>query len=107
MARAHAPFPQVADTKRGTLLLPRAAFHLAGPLTRMVRLVLPPNQPAIKPAPLAGGPQQPAKEQHRTALLWASTNGAIGYIAPLEEAAFRRLAFLSQKMVRVALMGLQ
>ena len=95
---------QEANTQRGTLLHPRAAFHVAGAITRMVRLVLPPSGPPAPPAPPPaawGAPPQPPQQpkKQRTALLWASADGSIGYIAPLEEAAFRRLAFLSQKMV--------
>ena len=83
----------VADTKRGTLLLPRAAFHLASPLTRMVRIVTP-------GATTPRGPNAAAqKQQQRTALLWCSTDGSLGYVAPLGEVEHRRLAFLTQKMI--------
>ena len=93
----------VADTKRGTLLLPRAAFHLAAPLTRMVRIVPPAHGTTTTPRPneprAAAAQKQQQQQQQRTALLWCSTDGSLGYVAPLGEVAHRRLAFLTQKMI--------
>ena len=87
----------MAESKRGTLLLPRAAVHLASPLTRMKRIVL--HSPSASTSPFAGPPGNASAAQPRTALLWAGTDGSVGYVAPLEEAAFRRLYFLSTKMI--------
>ena len=77
---------QVAESKRGTMLVPRASFHLSAPITRLHRLIRGPGGMLQRHAP-------------RTALLWTSADGSVGFAAPLEEAAFRRLARLGTKMV--------
>ena len=85
---------QVAESRRGTLLLPRASFHITSNITHLLRVALPSE---ARPAPVALSSGRPA--QRRTALLWTATDGSLGFIATVEEGAFRRLDFLATKMV--------
>ena len=93
---------QVAESRRGTILVPRASFHLGAHLTRLHRLVLP--SAAARATGGGGGSASGERaaaqqQQQRTALLWTSTDGSLGFVSPLEESAFRRLDFLTTKMV--------
>ena len=91
----------LTESRRGTILVPRAAFHLANPLTRFTRIVLPPDRSSGQGQDQIqfGRADAVSARQQRTALLWSSTDGSLGYVAPLEEASFRRLYFLSTKMI--------
>lgn len=77
----------VAESRRGTLLLPRSASHLSSPITRLHRLVLGAERTMLQ------------RQSPRTALLWTAADGSLGFAAPLDEAPFRRLARLATKMV--------
>ncbi|EOD20989.1 hypothetical protein EMIHUDRAFT_435783 [Emiliania huxleyi CCMP1516] len=82
---------QDAESRSGTVLLPRAAFHLGAVANHFLRLSLPPRGAPPAAAAAAG--------RRRHALLYSTLDGAIGCLAQVEEAAFRRLYFLSTKMV--------
>lgn len=79
------------ESKRGTRLLPRAAAQLGSQPSSLLRLALP------APASLPGQAGQPKRTRH--ALVWGTLQGGVGFVSPLEEAAFRRLSFLGVKMV--------
>ena len=81
---------EASDSRRGTVLLPHASFHLGAPITRLQRISWAGGGAA---AGAAAG-----VAARRNGLLWASTDGSIGFVAPLSESDFRRLAFLATKM---------
>jgi len=68
------------DRVTSNQLQPRGAFQVGAQPNRLLRLTL---------------SAQPT--QH--ALLWASLQGSLGFLAPIDEKLFRRLWFLSTKMV--------
>ena len=99
---------QAEESRRGTLLLPRAALHLGASLTRLQRVAMPNAAASVAGvAPLmargsaasAASGGAPAAAARRHALVWTATDGSIGFVTPLEESAVRRLSFLATKMV--------
>ena len=110
---------QLPESRRGTMLVPRAAFHIGAPITRMQRItVASANAATAALRPRAGigvnanaagstfgglggggGGNGGNGGSRRHAMLWASADGALGYVVPVEEGAFRRLGFLATKMV--------
>ena len=73
---------QAEESKRGTVLVPRAAFHVGAPITRLQRLA---------------ASRKAAHQRH--AVLWGAVDGSIGCVAPISETSFLRLGFLATKMV--------
>ena len=84
---------QDRESKDGTVLLPRAAFRAGPNLNKFVRLQLPARAVNV-PGQASGGPPTP-----RHALVYGAIDGSLGFLAPLDEAVYRRLFFLGTKMV--------
>ncbi|KAL1515988.1 hypothetical protein AB1Y20_002601 [Prymnesium parvum] len=93
--RLFADASQSTDASRGNQLQPRAAFQLGAQVNRLLRLTLP-TPPAAPAASAAGGA---AAKLTRHALLWATLQGSVGFLSPIDESTFRRLSFLATKMV--------
>lgn len=76
--RAFSYSRQLPESRGGTFLVPHAALQLGAQATTMLRVRLGPS---------------------RTAVFVTTSGGGIGVLSPLDEASFRRLSFLQQKLV--------
>eukprot|EP00026_Physarum_polycephalum_P000594 Phypoly_transcript_00595.p1 GENE.Phypoly_transcript_00595~~Phypoly_transcript_00595.p1 ORF type:complete len:1399 (+),score=296.34 Phypoly_transcript_00595:319-4197(+) len=74
--------PQSPESRSGQMLLCRADFHVGSHINKLVRI------PVLPPGP-----------QPRHALVFGTLDGAIGYLRPLEEATFKKLAALQSKLM--------
>ncbi|CAI0403493.1 unnamed protein product, partial [Linum tenue] len=86
--------PKSPDSWKGQKLLSRAELHIGAHVTKFMRLQM------LSTASDQGGGSAPVVEKtNRFALLFATLDGSIGCIAPLDERTFRRLQSLQEKLV--------
>lgn len=77
--------PKSVESWKGQKLLPRAEFHVGSHVTKFLRLPMLPTTSSTR--------------TNRFALLFATLDGSIGCVAPLDEVTFRRLQTLQRKLV--------
>ncbi|KAK8965128.1 Cleavage and polyadenylation specificity factor subunit 1 [Platanthera guangdongensis] len=83
--------PKMLESWKGQKLLSRAEFHVGAHVSKFLRLqMLPTSSDRATPG---------SDKTNRFALLFATLDGSIGCIAPLDELTFRRLQTLQRKLV--------
>ncbi|GAB2265340.1 hypothetical protein Dimus_000404 [Dionaea muscipula] len=89
--------PKMSESWKGQKLLSRAEFHVGAHVTKFLRLpmLVPPSSDRTNTAAAASG----ADKTNRYALLFATLDGSMGCIAPLDELTFRRMQSLQKKLV--------
>lgn len=85
--------PQNPEGLGGRKLLVKADFHVGARIRHMLRVHVPAS------LPLSSQPRQPASSATAThGALYGGLNGSIGFFAPLDENAFRKLSTLQNKL---------
>ncbi|KAL2334503.1 hypothetical protein Fmac_015716 [Flemingia macrophylla] len=84
--------PKMSESWKGQKLLSRAEFHVGAHVTKFLRLQM------LSTSDRAGSVPGSDKT-NRFALLFGTSDGSIGCIAPLDELTFRRLQSLQRKLV--------
>lgn len=74
--------PTSAESRGGQMLLCRADFHVGSHVNKFARL------PLLPPSP-----------QPRHALVFGTLDGGLGYLRPMEEGVFKKLAALQSKLM--------
>lgn len=83
--------PKMLESWKGQKLLSRAEFHVGAHISKFLRLqMLPTSSDRATPG---------SDKTNRFALLFATLDGSIGCVAPLDELTFRRLQTLQRKLV--------
>jgi cleavage and polyadenylation specificity factor subunit 1 len=77
--------PKSVESWKGQKLLPRAEFHLGAHVAKFLRLQMLPTASTAR--------------SNRFAVLFGTLDGAIDYLAPVDELTFRRLQTLQRKLV--------
>ncbi|KAJ6359475.1 hypothetical protein OIU76_001076 [Salix suchowensis] len=85
--------PKMSESWKGQKLLSRAEFHVGALVTKFMRLQM------LSPSLDRSGAAPVSDKTNRFALLFATLDGSIGCIAPLDELTFRRLQSLQKKLV--------
>ncbi|CAN1842644.1 Cleavage and polyadenylation specificity factor subunit 1 [Linum perenne] len=85
--------PKMSESWKGQKLLSRAEFHVGAHVTKFMRLQM------LSTASDRGGSAPVSDKTNRFALLFATLDGSIGCITPLDEITFRRLQSLQKKLV--------
>jgi len=80
--------PQSAESRSGQMLLCRADFHVGSHIHKLIRL------PVLGGVASSNGNTTP-----RHALVFGTLDGGVGYIRPLEELIFKKLAALQSKLL--------
>ncbi|KAL8217963.1 hypothetical protein R6Q57_021336 [Mikania cordata] len=81
--------PKASESWKGQKLLSRAEFHVGAHVTKFLRLPM-----------FSASTDPPGSDKtKRFALMFATLDGSIGCIAPLDELTFRRLQSLQKKLV--------
>ncbi|KAK3142943.1 hypothetical protein QOZ80_4BG0354660 [Eleusine coracana subsp. coracana] len=79
--------PKMVESWKGQKLLSRAEFHVGAHVSKFLRLQMLPTQGLA------------SEKTNRFALVFATLDGGIGCIAPVDELTFRRLQSLQRKLV--------
>jgi hypothetical protein len=79
--------PKMVESWKGQKLLSRAEFHVGAHISKFLRLQMLPTQGLV------------SEKTNRFALVFATLDGGIGCIAPVDELTFRRLQSLQRKLV--------
>ncbi|TVU13331.1 hypothetical protein EJB05_40381 [Eragrostis curvula] len=79
--------PKMVESWKGQKLLSRAEFHVGAHVSKFLRLQMLPTQGLA------------SEKTNRFALVFATLDGGIGCIAPVDELTFRRLQSLQRRLV--------